>query len=92
MSLVFTAALIFGVESKIPSSLRCGIKVDREYDQAQEEIAGLRFKADELISDVMAELRFNLRKKDGSSQRRIMRTYGANFHYLKGEPVDEENL
>ena len=38
------------------------------------------------------ELRFNLRKKDGSSQRRIMRTYGANFHYLKGEPVDEENL
>ncbi|MCD4691905.1 MAG: hypothetical protein K8R79_03230 [Calditrichales bacterium] len=42
-----------------------GIKVDREYDQAQEEIAGLRFKADELISDVMAELRFNLRKKDG---------------------------
>jgi hypothetical protein len=38
---------------------------DREYDQAQEEIAGLRFKADELISDVMAELRFNLRKKDG---------------------------
>ena len=45
-----------------------------------------------MISDVMAELRFNLRKKDGSSQRRIMRTYGANFHYLKGEPVDEENL
>lgn len=25
-SLVFTAALIFGVDSKIPSSLRCGIK------------------------------------------------------------------
>lgn len=30
MSLVFTATLIFGVESKIPSSLRGGIKVDRE--------------------------------------------------------------
>jgi hypothetical protein len=40
--------------------------------------------------DVMAELRFNLRKKDPPSQRRIMRTYGAHFRYLEGEPMDPD--
>ena len=35
---------------------------DRVYDEAQEAVAALRPRADELIEDVMAELCFNLRK------------------------------
>ncbi len=62
---------------------------DRTYDAAQEAVAALRVRADELIAEVVAELRFNLRKKDAPSMRRVMSTYGAAFGYLKGEPVDE---
>ncbi len=65
---------------------------DRAYGTAQESIAALRAQADELVAEVMAELRFNLRKKDASTQRRIMRTYGAIFSYLAGEPVDEDDV
>ena len=64
-------------------------EVDRDYDQAQEGVEEMRARADELISDVMNELRFFLRKMDDPSQRRIMRTYGATFKYLRGEPEDE---
>lgn len=63
---------------------------DREFDQAQEALGKLRPQADELINEIMAELRFRLRKRDAASQRRIMRTYGATYRYLKGEPVEEE--
>jgi len=61
---------------------------DRAYDEAQEAVAALRPQADELIQEVVDELRFNLRKHDAPSQRRIMRTYGASFSYLPGEPAD----
>lgn len=64
-------------------------EADRDYDQAQEGIKEMRARADELISDVMNELRFFLRKMDDSSQRRIMRTYGVTFKYLRGEPEEE---
>jgi hypothetical protein len=64
-------------------------QADREYDEAQEGLEDLRAKADELISDVIDDLRYFLRKKDGPSQRRIMRTYGVTFKYLRGEPEDE---
>jgi len=63
---------------------------DRAYDQAQEEVAALRAEADALIQDVMEQLRFNLRKKDEASQRRIMRSYGAKFTYANGETPDAE--
>ena len=63
---------------------------DRAYDQAQEEVAALRTEADALIQDVMEQLRFNLRKKDEASQRRIMRSYGAKFTYANGETPDAE--
>jgi len=43
-----------------------------------------------LVDDVMAELRFHLRKLEASSQRRVMRTYGARYDYLKGEPADAD--
>ncbi len=39
----------------------------------------------------MAELRFHLRKLEASSQRRVMRTYGARYDYLKGEPADADD-
>jgi hypothetical protein len=64
-------------------------EADREYDEAQEALEDSRIKAEELINDVMAELRFYLRKMDDSSQRRIMRSYGATFRFMKDEPEDE---
>jgi len=65
---------------------------DRAYDKAQEAIAALRAQADELISEMMAETRYLLRKKDAAGQRRIQRTYGATFTYLKGEPIDADDV
>ena len=64
---------------------------DRSYDEAQAGIADMRKKADELIDDIMAELRFSLRKLETPSQRRIMRSYGARYKYLKGEKVDPDD-
>ncbi len=64
---------------------------DRAYDIAQKAANALRAQADELISDVMAELRFNLRKRDTPSRRRIIRTYGATYSYLVGESVDADD-
>ena len=52
---------------------------DREYDISQENLAKTRIEVDDLIKDIIAELRFYLRKNDPSSQRRIMRSYGAVF-------------
>ncbi|MBS3771966.1 MAG: hypothetical protein V5A59_14195 [Bacteroidales bacterium] len=62
---------------------------DRIYDEAQAELEGRRPRAIELIDDIMADLRHSLRKMDGPSQRRIMRSYGATFKYYNGEPEDE---
>jgi len=64
---------------------------DREYDDIQAELEELRPRADELVKEVMAELRFHLRHFDRPSQRRIMRTYGVVFRYRKGEAGEEEN-
>jgi hypothetical protein len=63
---------------------------DREYDAAQAKVESMRARADELVDDVMAELRFRLRKLEAASQRRVMRTYGARYTYLKGEPADAD--
>jgi len=62
---------------------------DREYDDIQADLEALRPRADELIKEVMAELRFNLRHFDRPSQRRIMRTYGVVFRYRKKEAGEE---
>lgn len=61
---------------------------DRQYDEAQEAAATLRPQADELILEVMDSLRYTLRKKDAPSQRRIMRSYGAKYTYLRGETIE----
>jgi len=39
---------------------------DREYDQAQEALAVLRVQADDFIGEVMAQLRYVLRRLDAS--------------------------
>jgi hypothetical protein len=65
---------------------------DRVYDQAQEAVAALRPEADTLIQEIADQLRFNLRKKDEPSQRRIMRSYGAHFTYASGETPDPEEV
>ena len=62
---------------------------DRAYDDAQAEMAEQAQQADAVIEEVMAELRFNLRNLDAPSQRRIMRSYGARFITLPGEPPEE---
>lgn len=64
---------------------------DRSYDMEQAAIADMRKEAENLIADVMAELRLTLRKMDMPSQRRIQRSYGAKFKYLKGEEVDPDD-
>lgn len=64
---------------------------DRKLDQAQEAIALLRGEADQWVRDIMAELRFVLRRKSSASQRRIMRTYGATFGYFSGEKIDPDD-
>ena len=61
---------------------------DRAYVDAQMAIAAQRPRADELIADVMADLRSSLRRFDDPTQRRLMRTYGATFLALPGEPAD----
>lgn len=64
---------------------------DRNYDKAEEEVANLRREADSLIEDVVDELKFNLRKRDGASQRRIIQSYGVEINYTSGTgPVDDD--
>lgn len=65
---------------------------DREYDLALAAADALVPEVDEVIEDVMAELRFNLRKLDFPSQRRIQRSYGASFRTLPGEPSEGDQL
>lgn len=64
---------------------------DRNYDIAEEEVSNLRPEADALIEDVIDELKFNLRKRDGASQRRIIQSYGVEIDYSSGSgPVDDD--
>lgn len=64
---------------------------DRNYDIAEEEVSNLRPEADALIEDVIDELKFNLRKRDGASQRRIIQSYGVEIDYTSGAgPVSED--
>lgn len=64
---------------------------DRNYDVAEEAVSNLRPEADGLVADVVDELKFNLRKRDGSSQRRIIQSYGVEISYSSGtEPVDDD--
>jgi hypothetical protein len=61
---------------------------DRTHDEALETADTFIPQADLLIEDIMAELRFNTRRMDYPSQRRVQRTYGARFRALPGEPSE----
>ncbi|MBN1669137.1 MAG: hypothetical protein JW862_18730 [Anaerolineales bacterium] len=61
---------------------------DRALDLAQANIAALRPAADAAIAQVMDELRYNLRDMEPSSQRRVARTYGAEYSYRPDEVED----
>lgn len=64
---------------------------DRLYDKTEEAVAYLRPQADELIADVIDELKFKLRKRDAASQRRIISSYGVEIEYSTGDgPVDDD--
>jgi hypothetical protein len=66
---------------------------DRNYDKAEEEVANLRPEADSLVADVVDELKFNLRKRDGASQRRIIQSYGVEINYTNGAiPEDDDEI
>lgn len=66
-------------------------QADRVFDQAQSDLAVLREEANGWIEEVMADLRYNLRRLDSESQRRVMHTFGATFSYLDGETVDPDD-
>ncbi len=61
-------------------------EADRSYDKEQDKLSTIRAEIDDIIDDIIAELKFNLRKMDSSSKRRIMRSYGAEYKYQPGEP------
>ena len=67
------------------------VAADRTYDKAQATLATFRPKADELIMEVRDVILFATRRMDAPSQRRILRTYGARYRYLPGEPVDMDD-
>ncbi len=59
--------------------------VDDTLNSKEDELAQLRNRADILIDDVVAELKFNLRRLPEPDQRRIMRGYGLVFKGTKGQ-------
>ncbi len=67
------------------------VTAETAYALAQNSAGQLRPRADELIADVIDQVRFNTRKFDASLQRRILRQYGAQFRYLPGEVPDAED-
>ena len=64
---------------------------DRAQDEALAAADAFVTDVDLLIADVMAELRFNTRRMDHPSQRRIQRTYGARFRTTPGEPSEGDH-
>ncbi len=69
---------------------------DLAYDLAQKATADLRPKVDEILADVVRDMRYNLSiaKMDKESERRIMRGYGFTFvtRNNSAEEAVEESL
>ena len=65
---------------------------ERELDRAEEAVLSLRQQADDLILDIIEELRFHTRKEDPASQRHLLRTYGATYRYQPGEVRDLDDV
>lgn len=72
---------------KVPSA-------DRAYDMAQKAVADLRSQVDDILADVVRDIRYNISraKMDKESERRVMRGYGFEFVTRTSTPeeaVDE---
>jgi hypothetical protein len=65
---------------------------ERELSRAQKAVLSLRQQADDLILDIIEELRFHSRKEDPASQRHLLRTYGATYRYQPGEVRDLDDV
>jgi len=65
------------------------VVADALHSRAQQAAAARRIEADQLVIDVIDELKYSTRRLEPSTQRRFLRLYGVNFRYLPGEPVDE---
>lgn len=65
---------------------------ERELNRAQKAVLSLRQQADDLILDIVEELRFHSRKEDPASQRHLLRTYGATYRYQPGEVRDLDDV
>lgn len=61
------------------SEVEDAVGASRMVNFNEEEMATLRAKADETVREIVAELRFYLRRRDETIQRRIMRNYGVRF-------------
>ncbi len=60
----------------------------REVEGALRDVQEVRPKAIELVDDLAAELRFNLRRMEPGAARDIMRSYGFMFEFDPGETPD----
>ncbi|BAX82210.1 hypothetical protein [Labilibaculum antarcticum] len=63
---------------------------DRAVNKVQKDLAEVREPVDEMIKEIAAYIQFSMRNETTSNVRRFMRTYGFEYRYLQGEPVDEE--
>ena len=61
------------------------------YETAANTLSDLRLTADELIADVMSDLRYVLRKETAAHRRDIMRSYGARFSEKAEDTSNEES-
>lgn len=61
------------------SCIEAVAQADRAYQEAQQAVAALRPRANELIVLTVLDLRYYLSRFEASERRRIMRSYGARF-------------
>ncbi len=74
-----TAAQLALVLAEAEKEIHDAVESDSIVNSKEAELATIRDDADALISEILAELRFNLRREDETDQRRIMRSYGVKF-------------
>ena len=61
---------------------------DRAVEEALEKVRAVRPRANELIADILDDLRYHTRKLPAGTARDAMRTYGVQFDLLPGEESD----
>ena len=61
---------------------------DRDHLAVQNAVAALRLRADGLIAEVVADLRYHLRGLEPARRRRVMRSYGARFRGRNGDEAE----